>query len=230
MNTTNRKRDDWSEKDDLFLRSNLMKLGNQALAQKLDRSVKSVEARIYSLGLNRKTPSKTRKGEKWLSVPDFPNYKVSNFGVVKNVVTGIELKAFLDGSGYLCVKLHREKQRKAFKIHRLVAMLFSPVDMMDDLTVNHKDLDKGNNRVDNLEWMSNEENVKHAWRNGACAAGEAHYSSVYSEKLVRRVCELIVNGKSNKEITELLGIQDAHFVSSVRCRKKWKLISSDYNW
>ena len=230
MNKITRVRNDWSDTDDAFLRSNLSHFSNQELARKLNRTVKSVEARIYSLGLNRKTLSRTRKGEKWLSVPEFPSYSVSNFGAVKNAKTGIELKFFLDGSDYLCVKLHNGAERKSFKVHRLVAMLFNPVDNAEQLTVNHKDLDKSNNRVDNLEWMTGEDNVKHAWESGVCASGEEHYNAIYSETFVRKVCELIANGKSNKEITSNLGIQDPHFVSSIRCRRKWKRVSEEFKW
>lgn len=228
--TTTRKRINWTEEEDSFLSSNLKTLSNREMAEKLGRPLKSIEARIYSLGLSRKTLSETRKGEKWVTVTGFDNYEVSNFGIVKNSVTGIELSPFLDGQGYMCVKLHNGKERKAFKIHRLVAIHFLPVENADELTVNHKDLDKTNNRIKNLEWMTGEDNVKHAWKNGACASGEKHYSAIYSEELVRDVCELIVNGKSNAEITKTLDIKDPHFVSSIRCRRKWKAVSAKYVW
>lgn len=230
MNSTNRKRNDWTAKEDTFLVANLMTLSNREIATHLGRTLKSVEARVYNLNLNRKTLSHSRKGEKWVKVGGFPNYEVSNFGAVRNRLTGIEIKPFLDGSKYMCVKLHSDGTRKSFKVHRLVALSFSPIENADQLTVNHIDLDKSNNRIENLEWLTSEENVKHAWKSGVCKEGETHYGSIYTEDLVRRVCELIVSGKSNKEITVSLGIKDAHFVSSVRCRKKWKQISSEYQW
>lgn len=54
---------------------------------------------------------------------------------------------------------------KWFNVHRLVAMQFIP--NPDNLTdVNHKNHDKGDNHVDNLEWMSHSDNIKHSYLNG----------------------------------------------------------------
>lgn len=52
-----------------------------------------------------------------------------------------------------------------FKVHRLVAKQFIP--NPDNLTdVNHKNHDKGDNRVDNLEWLSHSDNIRHSYLNG----------------------------------------------------------------
>lgn len=89
-------------------------------------------------------------------------YSISNMGRVKNNKTG-KLKC-LDKNrvGYLRVTLEG-RQRKF--VHRLVAEYF--VDgYFENAVVNHKDLDKLNNRFDNLEWVTRSENSKHAHKNG----------------------------------------------------------------
>ena len=62
------------------------------------------------------------------------------------------------------VMLNKHGKRKAFNLHKLVALNFIPNDDTENkTTVNHKDGDRSNNRVDNLEWDTYSENLKHAY-------------------------------------------------------------------
>lgn len=70
------------------------------------------------------------------------------------------LKPYLHPDGYLIVDLRDGETRKQVKMHRLVAMAFIP--NPDNLaTVNHKDENKTNNDISNLEWMSVGDNVRY---------------------------------------------------------------------
>ena len=72
------------------------------------------------------------------------------------------------GSQYLTVWLHKGKgEQRIFRVHRLVAEVFIPK-VEGKSFVNHKDGDKGNNRVENLEWCTPLENTKHAFEHGLC--------------------------------------------------------------
>lgn len=66
-------------------------------------------------------------------------------------------------AGYMIVHLHKDNERKAFTVHRLVARAFIPGDA---LTVNHIDGNKTNNAAANLEWNTYTENLDHAVRVG----------------------------------------------------------------
>ena len=92
-------------------------------------------------------------------------YKVSNLGRVKSLNyrrSGKErmLKPGNTGDGYLFVILYKNGKIKYFTIHRLVANAFleNPDHKSD---VNHKDENKTNNRVDNLEWVTRKENINY---------------------------------------------------------------------
>ena len=111
--------------------------------------------------------------EIWKPVKGYENYEVSSFGRVrclyylsklgKRVNTGNYLKFTINRNGYYICRL----SGKTVKPHRLVCIAFHE-NKEDKPCVNHKDLNKLNNRADNLEWCTVQENARHAWDNGAC--------------------------------------------------------------
>ena len=93
--------------------------------------------------------------------------EISNEGRVRSLLTGKPrvLKTQPDKKGYhrICVTIEREKM--SYKVHREVAKAF--ISNPDNLPqVNHKDGNKGNNAVANLEWVTNMDNAQHAIKNG----------------------------------------------------------------
>ena len=112
--------------------------------------------------------------EEWKDIKGFEGcYQVSNFGQVKSLPQKRRwhqrkpylLSANIVKNGYCLAHLYIQYQRKAIPIHRLVALAFIP-NPSNKPQVNHKDGNKQNNKVDNLEWVTKAENGKHAFRNG----------------------------------------------------------------
>lgn len=83
------------------------------------------------------------------------NYEVSSHGNVRNVKTGRIMTPQDNGHGYLQVGLSLDKKQYWIYVHRLVASAFIP-NPDNKPTVNHKDENKSNNHVDNLEWADHE--------------------------------------------------------------------------
>lgn len=102
--------------------------------------------------------------EIWKDIDD--RYSISNFGRVKSNYANKEriLKPFFNHDGYLMVDIRKPGYRKSIGVHRLVAQAFLP--NPDNLPqVNHKDEDKTNNCVDNLEWCTLQYNCNYGTRN-----------------------------------------------------------------
>jgi len=106
--------------------------------------------------------------EVWKPIVPFGNgrYWVSNLGDVKNIETGKLIVGDKNNFGYCRIYLHyKGKKFRCFR-HRLVAMHFIPNNDRKKRFVNHINGDKTDNRAVNLEWVTQSENEKHAFRTG----------------------------------------------------------------
>ena len=137
------------------------------------------------------------KKEYWKPVVGYEgHYQVSNFGRVKSIKFGKEriLKPGTNKYGYLLVMLCKDGKVKGFTVHRLVAEAFLP-NPHNYPCVNHKDENKQNNNVSNLEWCS------------------AQYNNTYGTR-IERVAEKTTNGKCSKPVLQYT--LDGEFV------REWK--------
>lgn len=120
----------------------------------------------------------------------YPRFEVSNCGELRNVNTGTIYKQTITPTGYygVCVSLGSRNDKKLFKIHRAVAETFIP-NPENKPTVNHKDGNKLNNNVNNLEWATYSENTQHAFDTGLAKAVSGE--NVYCSKLTQEQAEWI---------------------------------------
>ena len=103
--------------------------------------------------------------EEWKKIPGYEGlYEVSNMGNVRNVRRNKLLRLSKTNNRYIRVSLCKNGIKTGLTVHRLVAEAFIP--NPDNLPeVNHKDEDKTNNRVENLEWCDHKYNMNYGTRN-----------------------------------------------------------------
>lgn len=103
------------------------------------------------------------KGDNWKVIKEYPNYMVSNKGEIYSLYFDKVMREKDNGHGYKAIILRNGKKYKNFYIHRLVALHFLEIEKGKNI-VNHKDGDKSNNNVENLEWCTQSYNNKHKYR------------------------------------------------------------------
>ena len=101
----------------------------------------------------------------WKDVPDWEDYyEVSDSGKVRNKITGHIIKEKSNRGGYVRVTLYKKPLRKRYLLHRLVMLVFCGE---SGLEVNHKDSNKLNNSLNNLEYVTRKENELHCRKFGS---------------------------------------------------------------
>ena len=154
-------------------------------------------------------------------------YTIDEFGKVKNTITNRYLKGALNSKGYLRVELHNNKKLKKFFIHRLVAEYFIE-NPLNKEQVNHKDGNKLNNKVNNLEWVTNQENRNHAVKNKLTKnlCGEDAPWSKLTKKDVLEIRKKYDNKNilfNAKELSKKFNVS----INQIMCvakRKSWKSV------
>lgn len=133
--------------------------------------------------------------------------------------------------GYLQVKLSTKNNGEVMRyIHRLVAEYFIP-NPNNKPEVNHKDGDKTKNNIENLEWVTREENIQHAFRLGLKKNlfGNDHPRSICTEKSAHEICELLEeNMKTISEISKITNTS-IDIVRNILRHNSWNHISKYYN-
>ena len=106
--------------------------------------------------------------ELWKEIKDYPDYEISSLGRIWSKKTKIFMKSHNASSSDLHqkVKLSHNGESKKFFVHRLIMLAFSPKENPDLFQVNHIDGDKSNNSIENLEWVTPQENTDHAFDTG----------------------------------------------------------------
>jgi hypothetical protein len=130
--------------------------------------------------------------ELWKDINGFNGrYQVSNAGRIRNAHTDFIRKPVEDKDGYYQIRLYDSGCQGTYKIHRLVAEAF--IDNPCNLPlINHKDEDKKNNTVDNLEWCTKEYNNNYGSR---------------AQKILRKINQIDLH--SNKIIKTYVSIASA---------------------
>lgn len=181
------------------------------------------------------------KNEIWKDIKDYEGiYQVSNLGRVKSIERkeinklGIErmlkekILKCLKVLGYFHISLSKDSIVKQFKIHRLVAQVFIP-NPENKPQVNHKNGIRHDNRVENLEWVTASENMKHAVKYNLLKPHDKMKGSKNGRAKLTENEVYVIKGLlkytslKQRQIAEIFNIQKCT-VSDIKRNKIWKHI------
>lgn len=174
-------------------------------------------------------------------------YMVSNYGRILDLKYNFfkKLKPHQQ-NGYVYGKFKMEDgKKKTIAIHRIVAYEF--VKGYDEgngrIYVNHRNGIKHDNYFENLEWVTSSENNYHRFQHGAGGTnppiyrGEESPQNVYSENMIRKICELLEKGCSYMDIMRKFGFNRQNdnkplynLIYDIKQKRSWTHISKDYNF
>lgn len=161
--------------------------------------------------------SSTAMIEVWKPSPVFGDrYQVSSEGRVRSA-SGIK-SPHSDKDGYPTVNLHRNGERKAFNVHRLICRAFHGESVAPHREVAHIDGIRTNCRSVNLKWVSKIENCFHKKAHGTHMAGASHPSSKLSAEAVH---EIRATPGVRRSLAEKFGVS-VHAIDDVRRGKNWR--------
>lgn len=152
----------------------------------------------------------------------FSGYQISRQGVVKSS-TGKVLSIFKRNDYYAVALGKNRHEQKMYSLHRLLAIAFLP-NPENKRTVNHKDGNKLNNALSNLEWATYQENMQHSFDNRLHVAtkGAAHPAAKLNSRKVKTIKSLLSKKKlSQQKIADKFGVSRS-CILAIHLEKTWR--------
>ena len=178
---------------------------------------------------------------KWKDIVGYENeYQINQFGEIRTLKDSPKLKKYdvlkpqiSKRNGYVYQMLYKNGKEKLLRVHRLVAMAFLP-NPNNLPQVNHKDGNKQNNSVDNLEWCEQSDNMKHAYKNGLQTPSENQRKAIINTNKLKqkKVCQI----KDGEVINTFSGISEASRQTKIsiscisRCCNLKRKSTNGYEW
>ena len=158
-------------------------------------------------------------------------YMISNYGRIWHKYLEDFLTINVDSKGYSYKPLAlKDGRQKPYRIHRLVMLTFEYFTGCENLLVNHKDLNKLNNVITNLEWCTYSENLQHAYDNNAIDKNKLYRFRYGNDELIKSICKDIEdNILRDIDIAEKYNVP-LTIIHNIKYGRSHTNISKNYNF
>jgi len=182
------------------------------LTEEIEELIKTIEALKYGI----------KQKEEWKEIDEYAGYQISSHGraISDSRKGGGKILKNQLVRKYMTILMTKNNKQKRFLIHRLVAKQFIKNEENKPF-VNHKDGNKLNNHISNLEWVTRAENSAHAAANGLYRSGEKNGRAKITEKDVLKIRKMRALGTKLTVIAKLFDLSIAT-TSHICLRKTWR--------
>jgi hypothetical protein len=159
----------------------------------------------------------------FVKIKNLERYEISKNSIIRNV-ENLKIKSqYISSTGYYMISVSTNNKTKPYRVHRLLAEMFIPkIDGFDH--VNHKDGNKLNNSLDNLEWCTNKQNIQHAFKNGLINnTNENNGMAKLNKESVIEIKKLLASGLSQYKIAKTYNVSRSAILK-IKLNKTWSNI------
>lgn len=161
--------------------------------------------------------------EIWASVSVNERYEISNLGRIRSKLIDKRKrfgefrypKGWITNYGYVKIRIGNND----FNVHRLVGIAFIP-NPENKSEINHKNGIKTDNKASNLEWVTKQENIKHAHDIGLYPIGDKHPRCKISDETISKIRKLFNSGVSQSDLHKSFGISRSMISAYVLNKKR----------
>lgn len=169
-------------------------------------------------------------GEIWKPISINPKYAVSSYGKIKRLDTEKILQTICKSAKYNQINLLVNGKRKTLKVHWLVTEAFLGK-RPNNLETNHKDGNKRNNHINNLEYVTSSENNRHAYKTGLKKPtpprlGEACNKAKLKKQDVIIIKKLRKRGHTTVALGKMFGVSHSA-ISLIVNNKNWRWLGEE---
>jgi Mor family transcriptional regulator len=143
--------------------------------------------------------------ETYKVVPDDPTIEVSDCGNIRHAHTHQRYTLEHGNTGYMNLRRNKNGKNHRRTVHRLVLMAHNRMPVPGEVC-NHKDGNKCNNRLANLEWTTSSGNIRHAYTTGLMDTGENHGAARLTDQQVKEMREDHAGGLKGKALADKYGV------------------------
>ena len=162
--------------------------------------------------------------EIWKPIQKYEDrYLISNLGKVFSLFSKRCISNRINKAGYIQIILHKKGENKTLLLHRVLGQTFIP-NPLNLPQINHKNAVKTNNKLKNLEWVTQSFNTRHAYKMDKITRmlGEKHPKAILTNQKVLKIKTLSQNNDclSYREIGKIFGVNKST-ISDIITGKTW---------
>ena len=153
-------------------------------------------------------------------IKSHPRYEINRSGIIRNIKTKSIKAQYISSTGYYMISTSYKNKSNPLRVHRLIAETF--INNPDNKPeVNHKDGNKTNNSIKNLEWVTHLENMNHAKETGLMNnLGSSNGMAKLNESDIPKIRELLSSGVSQYKISKMFNVSRSAILL-IHLKKRW---------